>query len=177
MGHSLGVIDSKHYAKCRTGNPTTATVIGLEAKDWMTGSLAPTGSTLSSTSTPTITALSAPPSGSTSDSPSQESKPDYSVPIGVGVGVPLGILALGILGFLFYRARVKSRNQATRVYEKGNESSHGVSKSNPRSLGVYEAGCHWDETHELPVEQGAQQQHLNGSPQNDSKRQRTNEDV
>lgn len=85
-------LPSNACSKLRVANPTTITVIGAS----------PT-STPSSSSTPSSTPTSPPP-------PKQK---DLSTAIGAGVGVPLGILALVVGIFLFFRyRRLKSHMQA-----------------------------------------------------------------
>ena len=59
------------------------------------------------------------PSAATTSSPAQKTSTNHSVAIGAGVGVPLGLLVVSILGFLLYRERKLRRNAETLAQQSG----------------------------------------------------------
>jgi hypothetical protein len=59
-------------------------------------------------------------STSTSTSASPDNNSDIGTKVGLAVGIPLGVLAAGILGWLFYREKSKGKNTAGVVQTRGN---------------------------------------------------------
>lgn len=89
-------------------DPTTLTIVGYTdfTPDPTAVATVPQNSTTAAATSPTAT------DANLSKSPPSK---DYSVAIGAGVGVPLGIIAIGIIGYLFWRNR---RNSKVRSYSQ-----------------------------------------------------------
>jgi hypothetical protein len=112
----------QNTAETGVGNPSTITIIGHEA---IATASEPIGSVVTGTPftvTPSSTASSAP----VANPASEPKRPDYSVPIGVGIGVPLGLLVAGILVFLYLRHRRQATARYPQYQEKGDPNVRPV---------------------------------------------------
>jgi hypothetical protein len=105
--------------KCEA-NPTTVAIIHTAPSGGGTAITSPTGEPASRTTPVATPATTSSTTFNTpfSSIPSAGPKPDYSIPIGIGVGLPLGITAFGVLLFLYLRYRRETAIKQKLMEEK-----------------------------------------------------------
>ena len=82
-------------------------------------------STAPSLSTQTQRRSTNPPTGLPGPAKSQERSASLPTAIGFGVGIPLGIAAIGFLGFLFWRAAERERKSKSRILSQEHALGNG----------------------------------------------------
>jgi hypothetical protein len=142
------------------------TVIGRETNTAIVSTITASSFVTPTSSIGTTPTSTDPTSSGTSSAPPtdlvSEPKPDYSVPIGVGVGAPLGVMALGMLVYLYLRHRRHAAAKQKQVEEKNSTYAQPI----------YAYGAelsNWSKPGELstspdPHELSAERNHVKGVP-------------
>ncbi|KAF2260475.1 hypothetical protein CC78DRAFT_536359 [Lojkania enalia] len=145
--------DAKYYMEFEVSE-TTLTIIGVAQSSTSSSTSTPTitpsfTNTASTDSISTTSAVSAP--GDTSSPTIESNARDLSVPIGAGVGVPLGVIVIGAAGILFYRYRYRRSRTAAKSQRYTQEVRNGpIWEADTKPYGAYVVTQQY--RHEMPVE-------------------------
>ena len=121
-GSALGIASTQSTATKTSTQPSTLSAYSLAVTD--TGAATPAPTQRASNSLPAATNLAS--TNAAASTQNQSRSNGLPVALGTGIGVPLGIVAIGLVGFLFFRQAKLRDNREPVALSAGREVGANV---------------------------------------------------